>query len=260
MNDEQRYLFDLMGYLVIDDVLDAAELAELNQLVDQRDPWGLRARENAGSVVGNEYNLHIGPLHTWEAPFRALIDNATMRPYLLELIGPKFRFDHGYAIFMKKGGSQHTLHGGATPYDPGQYYHYRNGKLYNGLIVVSYALGDVKPGDGGFAAIPGSHKSNFPCPLPYKSFERTGPWLQQVPQKAGSVIVFTEALTHGTWPWTVDRERRSLLYKFCPGHMAWGGTYPNPDTVPDAEWTTAERRIMDRPYIGNRPLIEAPGD
>jgi ectoine hydroxylase-related dioxygenase (phytanoyl-CoA dioxygenase family) len=256
VNDDERYLFDLMGYLVVDDVLTADELDELNAIVDRRDPWGTYERDGRGTTVGVD-NLHIGPLHAWEEPVRRLIDQPKLRPYLLELIGPKFRFDHGYAIFMRKGGSKHPLHGGGTPYDPGQYYHFRNGKLYNGLIVVSYALGDVNPGDGGFAAVPGSHKSNLPCPPRIKQFEQTGPWLQQVPQKAGSAIIFTEALTHGTWPWTADRERRSLLYKFCPGHMAWGGSYPSPDDAPGAEWSPEARRILEPPYIGRRaPVVE----
>jgi len=40
MNDEERYLFDLMGYIVIDDVLRPIELRELNTLIDHRDEWG----------------------------------------------------------------------------------------------------------------------------------------------------------------------------------------------------------------------------
>ena len=39
----QQYLFDLQGYLVIHNVLGAAEVAELNRLIDaQRLPiWGI---------------------------------------------------------------------------------------------------------------------------------------------------------------------------------------------------------------------------
>lgn len=254
MNEQERYLFDLMGYLVVEDVLGPAELAELNALINRRDPWGQYAREHQGSTVG-EGNLHVGPLHEWEEPFRRLISHSKIVPYLTEMIGPKFRFDHGYAIFMKKGGSQHRLHGGNTPYDPGQYYHWRNERMYNGLIVVSFALGDVRPGDGGFAAIPGSHKSNLPCPAEFKTFETTGPWLQQVPQKAGSAIMFTEALTHGTWPWTVDTERRSLLYKYSPGHMSWAQKYPSADDAPGADWSAEARRILEPPYVQQRAKI-----
>ena len=34
---------------------------------------------------------------------------------------------------------------------------------------------------------------------------------------AGDVIIFTEALTHGAVPWTVEASsRRTLFYKFSP--------------------------------------------
>jgi hypothetical protein len=255
MTDEERYLFDLMGYLVVDDVLTAEELTELNALIDQRDPWGAHAREGIGNMSLGEGNLHVGPLEQWEEPFRRLINHPKLLPYLLELIGPKFRYDHGYAIFMRSGGAKHPLHGGGTPYDPGQYYHWRNERMYNGLIVVSYALGDVNPGDGGFAAVPGSHKSNLPCPPSIKQLEWQGPWVVQAAQRAGSAVIFTEALTHGTWPWTAKHERRSLLYKYCPGHMAWGGQYPVAADVPETATDPVLRRIIEPPYIGRRARV-----
>jgi len=252
MTDEERYLFDLMGYIVVEGVLTMAEVATLNGLIDQRDPWGAHAREGVGTMSLGEGNLHVGPLERWEEPFRRLIDHPKIVPYLLEMIGPKFRYDHGYAIFMQAGGAKHRLHGGGTPYDPGQYYQWRNERMFNGLVVVSFALGDVNPGDGGFAAVPGSHKSNLPCPEGIKQLERLGPWSIQVSQPAGSAIIFTEALTHGTWPWTVDRERRSLLFKYSPGHMSWAPTYPAADDVPEAADDAVLRRILEPPYIGRR--------
>jgi hypothetical protein len=87
MNDDERYLFDLMGYLVVDDILSTEELAELNRLVDQRDPWGAQEREQRGGLLG-EGNLHVGPLHAWEPPFRRLISHPKLIPYLVDLIGP----------------------------------------------------------------------------------------------------------------------------------------------------------------------------
>ena len=38
---------------------------------------------------------------------------------------------------------------------------------------------------------------------------------------AGSAILFTEALTHGTAAWNGKHQRRSLLYKYCVSHIAW---------------------------------------
>ena len=51
MNDDERYLFDLMGYLVVENVLNAGELADLNALIDRRDPWRQYERAGQGSTV-----------------------------------------------------------------------------------------------------------------------------------------------------------------------------------------------------------------
>ena len=37
MNEEERYLFDVRGYLVIEDVLSPEEVAELNRVMDSQD-------------------------------------------------------------------------------------------------------------------------------------------------------------------------------------------------------------------------------
>jgi len=40
--------------------------------------------------------------------------------------------------------------------------------------------------------------------------------VQQIPMKAGSCCIFTEALTHGTLPWRSAAERRCLIYRYNP--------------------------------------------
>ena len=40
--------------------------------------------------------------------------------------------------------------------------------------------------------------------------------------KAGSICVFTEALCHGTLPWTAEAERRALIYRFNPANLIGG--------------------------------------
>ena len=46
-------------------------------------------------------------------------------------------------------------------FDPSQYHHFSHGRMSCGLCVAAWQLTDVQPGDGGFACIPGSHKSNI---------------------------------------------------------------------------------------------------
>ena len=50
---------------------------------------------------------------------------------------------------------------------------------------------------------------------------------------AGSVVLFSEALTHGTAPWTATHRRRTLIYKYCQSHIAWSTRrVPPPASVP----------------------------
>ena len=165
MNEEERYLFDLWGYLVIEDVLSKNQLAELNTLIDQQNYPPPDER-----IETQRFGGYLG----WVSDaFRNLLNHPRIMPYLKDLIGDKFRMDHDYGILMQKGNSGGTLHGGETPYDPAQYYVFRNDQVYNGLTVVSWALTDALDEQGGFCCIPGSHKSNLRCPSRFRPVAKT---------------------------------------------------------------------------------------
>jgi ectoine hydroxylase-related dioxygenase (phytanoyl-CoA dioxygenase family) len=239
---EEKFLFDLEGYIVIKDVLTDDEVAELNAIADRV------FTDNPG-----ESDRRKSQVSLWGPPYQRLIDHPKIVPYLLELLGPKFRIDHDYCIFMTKGGRRGGLHGGETEREPDHWYKYRDGVMRNGLTVCTFFLTDAPAGAGGFACIPGSHKSNFPFNVPedVKNFERVPHYVTQPPVEAGDALIFTEALIHGTMPWRADHERRALLYKFSPGHSSWAQTYYNPDDYPNV--TEQQRRIMAPPSVGNRP-------
>jgi ectoine hydroxylase-related dioxygenase (phytanoyl-CoA dioxygenase family) len=80
--------------------------------------------------------------------------------------------------------------------------------------------------------------------------ERPAHYVRQPAAKAGDLIIFTEALVHGTMAWTAAHERRALLYKYSPGHSSWADTYYDLDDYPDL--TEQQRRIMAPPSIGRR--------
>ncbi|WP_227872190.1 phytanoyl-CoA dioxygenase family protein [Paenibacillus albus] len=232
MNNKERYLFDLQGYLVVENVLSAEQLERMNRIVDEK------------------RSLPEDPILGWGEDFRALIDDAKLNPYLNEILGDKYRLDHEYAIIHRKGAPKLGLHGGGTPYDPGQYYTVRNNQIYSGLTVVSYALTDIGPDDGGFCCIPGSHKSSFPTPKEYRDYSDIGPTVH-VPQKAGDVLIFTEALTHGTFPWQALHERRSLLYKFTPAMISWA-EYTREQAVLDSLTDAQRERLLSPASTGYR--------
>ena len=95
-------------------------------------------------------------------------------------------------------------------------YHHQNGTMYCGGVTVTWQLADVRAGDGGFACVPGSHKSQFPMPKGVRTADDDLGLIVQPEMKAGDVLFFMDgALTHGTQPWRSERQRRSVLFKYA---------------------------------------------
>lgn len=243
MTEQERYLFDLQGYLVVPNALQAEQIAALNAVMD----------EHIQAEVAPDARTHrfVRLLH-WGRPYLDLIDHAPIYPYLEALLGEGLRLDHEYADIIRagKGPIGTTLHGGATPYNALYSYHYDNGRMRCGLIAVAYNLKDVNPGDGGFGAVPGSHKANLPFPDEWRELETQHPCVQPVVGPAGTAILFTEALTHGTLPWRGRDERRTLFYKYSPHSMSWVATYYNAD---DYEGLTERQRALLEPPNARYP-------
>ncbi len=241
MSAEERYALDLRGYLVRPAVLGRRELAALHRAVD-----ALGVRPGA-TVSSPRFSGHLGT----DPAFRALIDHPAVLDVVRELCGAGLRLDHTYGIVMAPGTRGLDLHGGAVPFDPAQFYVADASGLHTGLVAALWSLVDSQPGDGGFACIPGSHKAAFARPA---GVGWDGPWRDlvcEVPLRAGDVLVFTEALTHGTLPWAGRSERRVLAYKYSPGSSAWA-----PERVADenlgAVLTERQRLLAEPPYVARR--------
>ena len=100
MNQEELYLFDLNGYLVIEDVLTQEEVATANQAIDQNldkihirprdqrldgDSEHLRGEHSRGELSGL---LELDP--PWCDPFRLMLAHAKIVPYLNQILGQGF--------------------------------------------------------------------------------------------------------------------------------------------------------------------------
>jgi hypothetical protein len=156
-----RYLFDLQGYLSVPDALSAEAVEQLNEVIDEMAEQEMSRTETT---------------HRWfdllarSRSFRDLIANPPVLPILEELLGEEFRLDHEYVDLIRSGMGPigAGLHGGAVPFRPVEYYWSGDGHLHSGLVVVAYNLKNVGSDDGGFACVPGSHKSAFAFPDRWK--------------------------------------------------------------------------------------------
>ena len=245
MSEEDKYLFDLQGFLVVRGVLDAETLKTLHASMDVN---GI-----AGPEAGDISKSRFGNFLSWGEPWRNLIDHARIMPYLSELLGPKFRLDHAYGMAAKADTDEGHLglHHQAGMFNHACYYATHGQQMHTGLLVVSYTLVDMPVGRGGFCCIPGSHKALYNTPGKYYRTDNN-PLLTQVPIAAGDVIIFTEALTHGTTKWRNPHERRSVLLKYCPPYMQFSGSPMNSD-IPGL--TERQRLIMAGPRIKDRPAL-----
>jgi len=246
MTPEQRFIFDVQGYIIIPGVL-APE--RVQRMVADMEEHGVGEVENGWSKARFHSFL------SWGEEWRALIDVPIILPILFELLGPRFRLDHAYGMAMRADEKDEGegLHHHAGMFYHGSYYVTHGEKMHNGLVVVSYALTDIEPGMGGFACIPGSHKALYPVPDGWFQLEGN-PMVQQIPQKAGDVLIFTESLTHGTMPWRdKHHDRRSVLMKFCPHYMQWS-KWKMPTEIEGL--TERQKLILQEPYVADREKVE----
>jgi hypothetical protein len=248
LTDEEKFMFDLEGYVVLKNVLTRAECEDYIQMADavwppQPDDDKVRRTEK---------------ISQWGQPFLDLIDHPLVLPHLVELLGNRMRADHDYCIFMDKGGVRNQLHGGPRLFETDHWYHYQDGVMRNGLTVATWNLTDAPEGAGGFTCVPGSHKSTFMRNLPddVRRFDRSPHYVRQPPMEAGDVLIFTEALIHGTQPWQADHQRRTLLFKYSPPHSTWTIKPYDIANYPGA--TDQQKRLMAPPSVEAHPLVMQP--
>ena len=223
MDAEQIYLFDLQGFIVLKGVVPAAVVADCNRALDHFEVMDA-ADYPSPLCLGNERtagNLFISNILQGDAAFRPLIDLPPVLDVISTVTGGPYRLNHTYTIY-RWGGGYTTLHMHGTPMQPKCQYHCHNGQMLSTLTKAVFPMVDAKAEDGCFAVTPGAHKSNFP--RPWGNEPSDNPALVAVEAEAGDCIIFTEALTHGSFTNTSGRPRRTLYFCYSTGYMPdWGG-------------------------------------
>ena len=183
MSSDERFLFDLNGFLVLRGILSPEEVAAANAAVDAkqsllhaRDTPALRNTKPGSPLDASGPRLDMGGMLFWEQPhcdvFRTMLCHPKLVPYLTELCGLGYRLDHQPLLLAQERDSEgFSLHGGPISSDgrfnPTLQYRCEQGQLWTSLLAVSYQLCDHNPGDGGFCVVRGSHKLNVPCPTDF---------------------------------------------------------------------------------------------
>ena len=213
MTATQKYLFDLHGYLVVEDVLsdEQCEVAK-GKIRDRMQP--MEKTPDGYAARGTWYRA--GDLVSAGEPFITLIDHPRLLAVLTEIIGPKLRLESHYSFVRTKGCPPFEMHGGHRGGRVNFRYYVQGGQIFTGLTVVSFALQEITAADGGFACVPGSHKSDFRVPDEEREqlLAVDGPLVRNIAAPRGSAIIFTETLAHGANTWQAEEPRYGLFYKY----------------------------------------------
>ena len=278
MNARERYYWDLTGYLVLRDVFPQEDVKAANEAIEylgevvqsgDEGPEVALLRERTRPSIedgiltrttnGYPFLLTLPAPHC--EPFRKMIALPEIVSRLNVMCGIGFRLDHGPQFIGGINGTRGgALHGAGEPHREAVAYHHQNGKAYVGGVTVTFQLGESPTGAGGFACVPGSHKSKYSMPAGVRSQEDEMGVVAEPDLNPGDVLFFMDgAQTHGTHPWSADFERRSILIKYASRTATRSGA-SQPVSPPEIYWdeaivagmTAEQRAVMYGPYSNTR--------
>jgi hypothetical protein len=221
----QRFHFDAYGYVLLEGVLTADEVARMKAALYRMkaDPE-LEARRVYTHPHGDHYTL-FGHLVEYDPALLEYAVNPKLVPLVEEAVGGAVRLEESEAIINRRrpdadlgelrkrrvnpvGFHTGTRHGWGTYYEQNR---------FHCIFVKCLAyLTDVGPEDGGTAVIPGSHRMSWPQKEMIQAALEDQRLIHQVEAKAGSVLLFPESLIHSTTEILSEKERVILVSGYTP--------------------------------------------
>lgn len=265
--DLETYLFDLRGYLVLENAIPPEDIAAINTTLDELETR-VRAGEHwVGGVHAHSYvpdgrdGLNLQQIYEAGAPFERLIDNPAWIEKVKKFVGGEGTFDYHHGpLFIDENfanlrgpGEAIGLHSGGHNGTKRTQFRFHNGRFHCGQINILMALRDIGPDDGATMVVPGSHKANFQHPE-FEQFSMKGeePSVDQVTGamevhlKAGDVLLFVDAISHGSAKRRNPGQRRIIVYRYGPSWGFFRHPYrPSPELL---ERLTPERRQIVWPH------------
>ena len=249
LNQEQKYTFDRNGWLLIPGVLNGVELKEMQE-------FGAQLRHDPLSIPEKERSAMGGPL-------QKLIDHPLVVGFMNEFVSHPplsshccygFRMESSSLFYRTLNDGHFGPHNGNGLFRfPGDSHLYRciPGKAYSGLSRVVWELNPVKKGQGGTLLVTGSHKAVYAAPESLKTVD--SPIWDTYGCPEGSLLFFTEALTHSAHPWTnTENDRIAIFSCYNTVNSKWHDWEPNPDLLAEMP---AMRQTLFRPVRAANNLI-----
>lgn len=228
LTEEQKYLFDTRGWLLVPNVLSDFEITEMRDFC-------YRLKRDSSSIPAPQRTSIGGPLVR-------LIDHPAIVGFMNTFVsdpgaasenGYGFRLEGSFYTIRSEGDNNFAPHGGNGLFQFGQNSHvYRcnPGQVYSGLTRAVWELNPVRKGDGGTLFLTGSHKAAFPPPASIQ--DPHSPLWEDYDCPAGSLLFFTEGITHTGTRWSNPQTERVAVFSCynCIGNK-WHDWQPHPEAL-----------------------------
>ncbi len=213
MTEEQKFFFDLRGWILLPAVLTDTEIEEM-----KTEAYG-------------------GAKNNYEGKLQDLLDHPAIVGILTEILSEdpfqsddnySFRCEGSFITIRPPGWSKMERSDGGLPHvvrPPQQAnamrYQVAGKKIFSGLTRVVWELEEVVAGHGGTTFLSGSHKAhfNYGGPDPYRPNISESPWednmraiMDDYSCPAGSAVIFTESLVHAANDWTNPNNARCAVF------------------------------------------------
>ena len=268
MTDIEQYEFDRQGYIVIPNLLTDVEIQSLRKAVDNLEEHALAHVDlppRKLSAWGRDYHTnkdkgyHVQGSNTegntliiedfWNADpaFDGLVIHEKTLPYVEAVVNGRYTINNS-EIRIRYKGNKSGSHGGSRPHN--QKYRYTfNDRIDCMMVRMVYFIHDVTNEQGAFCVVPGTHKSNVPCP--YDNDPDIEPGMIGLEVKAGDAIFFTEHLRHGGLTNRSDQVRKTIHVGYGPYWMM----SQNIATMDEPQYITSE--TLERYTKDQRNLFRA---
>ena len=263
MTPEQRYLFDLNGYLHLRQALSDRELNAAREAAER---YVTTPESKLPEGFGKDGKRHLHGF-AFDRALERLTLHPAIWPIVTELTNGRPRLTSGTLQVNIPDQIDNALRLHCARDDFGWdaiRYEVRNGRIFCDHTVCFPYLTDVHPGDGGLLVIPGSHKSMFDRPGHLfqngliENCDHIPEGVVNITPKAGDIVVMNELVTHGTLPWTPkDRMRMILVLRY---HPQYAGRSELPQAIqqrlsPETLELTARAGYQDQKEIATQNNI-----
>ena len=234
---EQRYSFDLRGWLLVPGVLTEEGIEPMREHL-------IRLHTDRDSIPEKNRSSLGGPCES-------LIDHPVVVGFMNEFVYNPFtdlsktpplgnQQCYGFRMEMSFSQYRHVGDGSFLPHNgsgmmrvPGDHhtYHAFPGHAKSILTRALWELNPVRNGRGGTLFVSGSHKAAFPAPEDSIK-EIDSPFWETYGCPSGSVLFFTEAVTHSSSVWSDDENPRLAIFNsYNMIGSKWHNWDPHPDLL-----------------------------